>query len=409
MPSCLRGKPGPKHDPMRILYIWDADYPWDVRVEKICKSLVSHGHEVHIAARNLRKASTYEVVDGFHVHRLKPRTNDRLNYALSFPLFFSPIWHYLLRQIIRDHDIELIIVRDLPLAIAGIWSGRRSRIPVIFDMAEDYVAMVRVMWDYGKFDGVNLIVRNPYVAKLVEQYTLRRVDHTLVVVEEMLEVVARGGGDPARVTIVGNTPRLREFSSSNPGGKGLQQMRQRFSAIYTGGLEEGRGIRLVLDAIPLIVREVPDFLFVVVGDGGTRPGFMRLAAEKGIKDHVSWIGWVEHDRIFDYIRSCHIGIIPHHVTPHVDTTIPNKLFDYMACGVPVIASDARPMKRVIEQERAGMTFCSGDPVDLARAVLQVRDGAPDYGANGMAAVRERYNWSNDERRLLEAVLRTANE
>jgi glycosyltransferase involved in cell wall biosynthesis len=116
---------------------------------------------------------------------------------------------------------------------------------------------------------------------------------------------------------------------------------------------------------------------------------------------------VDHDHIFHYIRNCDVGIIPHFVTPHVDTTIPNKLFDYMGCGLPVIASDSRPMKRVLEQERAGITFKSGDAADLANAVLQIRDSAVDYGSNGMAAVRNKYSWSNDEKRLLDAVQQVA--
>ena len=390
---------------MRILYIWDADYPWDVRVEKICNSLAANGHEVHIAARNLRKSCVYERIAGLHIHRLRPRANDRLNYALSFPLFFSPIWLRHLQRIVRDHDIEMIIVRDLPMAIAGIWSGRRGRIPVILDMAEDYVAMVRVIWDYSKFHGLNLVIRNPYVAKLVERYAMRRVDHTLVVVEEMVDVVVNGGGDRDKVTIVGNTPPLESFERSGSTAVDLGPIQQRYSAIYTGGLEMARGIQVVLDAIPLIVREIPDFLFVVVGDGKTRPQLAGLAAEKHVQEHVMWIGWVDHDRIFDYIRSCDVGIIPHFVTPHVDTTIPNKLFDYMGCAVPVIASDSRPMKRVLEQERAGITFRSGDAEDLAQAVLQVRNSAVDYGCNGMAAVRDKYNWFHDEKRLLHAVLK----
>ncbi|UCG88544.1 MAG: glycosyltransferase family 4 protein [Gemmatimonadota bacterium] len=388
---------------MKVLYIWDADYPWDVRVEKICMSLAAAGHEVHIAARNLRKSAPYERIAGLHIHRLKPWAIDGLNYALSFPLFFSPIWLKRLHGVIRAHDIDLIIVRDLPLAIAGIWSGRLNRIPVIFDMAEDYVAMVRVIWDYSKFEKLNLVLRNPYAAKLVERYALRRVDRTLVVVEEMVQVVANGGGDESNATIVGNTPPLASFQQSGPGEVDLSQIRQRYSAIYTGGLEMARGIQLMFDAIPSIVKEIPDFLFVIVGEGKTRAALAAIASEKGVQDHVFWAGWVDHDQIFEYIRSCDVGIIPHFVTPHVATTIPNKLFDYMGCGIPVIASDAPPMQRVLDEERAGVTFNNGDADDLARAVLQVRESTVDFGGNGMAAVRAKYNWSHDEKRLLDAV------
>ena len=70
------------------------------------------------------------------------------------------------------------------MAIAGIWAGKRNNIPVIFDMAEDYVAMIRDIWEARKFKGLNFLIRNPYLVKIVEKYVLSKVDHIFVVVEE---------------------------------------------------------------------------------------------------------------------------------------------------------------------------------------------------------------------------------
>ena len=60
---------------MKILYLWDADYPWDIRVEKICKTLHTQGHEVHIACRNLNSLPSEELVDTITIHRLKAYKN----------------------------------------------------------------------------------------------------------------------------------------------------------------------------------------------------------------------------------------------------------------------------------------------------------------------------------------------
>jgi hypothetical protein len=62
---------------MKILYIWDADYPWDVKVEMICTSLMKNDNEVYIAARNLKKLPEYENMDGLHVYRLKKKGRAR--------------------------------------------------------------------------------------------------------------------------------------------------------------------------------------------------------------------------------------------------------------------------------------------------------------------------------------------
>ncbi|GFE82151.1 glycosyl transferase [Steroidobacter agaridevorans] len=390
---------------MNILYIWDADYPWDVRVEKICHALMAGGHELHVAARNLKKRPVYENIDGLHVHRIRSWSSDRFNYFASFPLFCSPVWKGFLDSIIRERGIDLIIVRDLPMAIAGISAGKRAGIPVILDMAEDYVALVRDIWHARKFQGLNLVVRNPYLAKLVERYTFKHIDRIMVVVEEAGDVVIRGGGKADKITLVGNTPDLKGIEGS-PGAEPeetLQQIRNHYSVIYTGGIQMGRGLQVVFDAIPQIVRHIPDFKFVVIGDGYASETLKKMMREKGVEQHVSWLGWVKHTQLPKYLNACRVGIVPHFTSDHVNTTIPNKIFDYMGCGLPVLASDAKPMVRILEQEQCGRTFASGDALQLTKTLLAMRGREEELGANGRRAVLGKYNWHEDTKRLLHLV------
>ena len=386
-----------------ILYIWDSDYPWDVRAEKICRSLINHGYRVHLAARNLKRRPLYENIHGLHVHRIRTWANDKLNYALSFPAFFSPIWRRFIRGIIRKYDIRLVIVRDLPLAPLGINCAKAHGIPCILDMAEDYVAMIRDIWNARKFQGLNLVVRNPYLAKLVERYSFKNADHIFVVVNEAIDVVVRGGGSAGKVTVVSNTPELDKIDRALSAGVAsplLDKIRNHFSAIYVGGIQMGRGIQTVLDAIPKIVERIPDFLFVVVGDGYASDHFRKIIQDRQLQDHVLWVGWVAHEEIYQYIQACNIGIIPHLVTDHVNTTIPNKVFDYMGLALPVLSSDSVPLKRILEQESAGICFRSGDATDLAGKCTALCDNNVNYGQNGRNAVISHYNWAIDENRLL---------
>lgn len=389
---------------MKMLYIWDSDYPWDVRVEKICKSLAKHGNEVHVAARNLKMLPLLEELDGLHIHRLRAWKNKRINYALSFPLFFSPMWTHLLDGIISKYKIELIFVRDLPLALAGIWAGKRHKIPVIFDMAEDYVSLLRGIWRRRRYEGINLIIRNPYFAELVERYSLKKFHHILVVVDEAKNMLIKRGAIQDRVTVVGNTPPLESLTRNTLHmNHHLSLMQERYSAIYTGGIQLGRGIQTVLASVPDIIKEIPDFLFVVVGDGYATAQLKALVREKRIGDHVLWVGWLNHQRMLDYISVSKLGLVPHAVNDHKNTTVPNKLFDYMGFGIPVISSDAAPMKRILESENCGITFKSGDHRDLARAILEVYTSRFDYGKNALEAVRKKYNWKEDEKRLLRVM------
>lgn len=388
---------------LKILYIWDADYPWDVRVEKICTALEKDGHELHIAARNLKQAPIKEEVHGATVHRIRAWKNKKLNYILSFPLFASPVWKGFLDKIIQEEGIQLIIVRDLPMTIAGIWAGKRHNIPVIMDMAEDYVAMVRDIWRARKFQGLNLLVRNPYLAKLVEIYSFKKVDYIIAVTEEAKTVV-NGVTGASSVTIVSNTPDVALFSNLECDEvESLNDIKRNYSAIYTGGIQNGRGLQTVIEAIPQIKRKIPSFKFVVVGSGYAKERLKMLSKEIGVEKDIVWVGWVDHEDIYRYIAACRIGVIPHLVTDHVNTTIPNKIFDYMGSGIPIIASNAAPLKRIVETEHCGQIFVSGDSDSLANAVIKVFNEGQNYGENGKNAVFEKYNWNIDQARLLSLV------
>lgn len=395
---------------MNILYVWDSDYPWDVRVEKICRSLYEAGHSVHIAARNLKRLPEHESINGLHIHRLKKYGSEELNYFLSFPAFFSPIWTTYLHNLVVNHKINMIIVRDLPLSITAIQAGRRHKIPVILDMAEDYVSMIWDIWRARKYQGFNLVVRNPYFATCVERYVLKNIDHILVVVDEARDIVIKKGGEPENITIVGNTPELDTLDSVKfDGDERVKIIGKRTSLIYTGGVQRGRGIQTVFDSIPKVVKALPNFLFVVIGDGYATDEMKRLIAERSLHDYVMWVGWVEHKSMYKYIKASKAGVIPHLVSDHTNTTIPNKIYDYMGLGLPVIASDAIPMKRLINEVGCGVTFRSGDSDDFCHMVFKLFQSDVDYGEKGMAAVRTKYNWSRDETRLRNVVENIAGE
>jgi len=389
---------------MNILYIWDADYPWDIRVEKICSTLVDEGHKVHIASRNLKKLPEIEINLGLVIHRLKAWRNDQINYIISFPAFFSPIWGHFLDRIIRENNVDLVIVRDLPMAIAGIWAGKKHNIPVIFDMAEDYVAMIWDIWRERKFQGLNFLVRNPYLARPVERYVFRNVDHILVVIDEARDLVIKKGVMPENITIVSNTPLLEAFSETESiENEAIQKIRKHYSIIYTGGIQMARGIQTVLDALPFLVNKIPEILFVVVGDGYAVQKLKDRAKKNNVQDYVLWTGWVNHEMIYEYCRASKIGVIPHLVTDHVNTTIPNKIFDYMGLGLPVIASNAAPMKRILDEEKCGMTFQSGDHEDLAKKILDILRSSHNFIDNGKVSVTQKYNWDLDGARLHSVI------
>jgi len=126
-----------------------------------------------------------------------------------------------------------------------------------------------------------------------------------------------------------------------------------------------------------------------------------------VSDAVEFLGWLEYRQALGVLTRCDVGLVPHHATASWQTTIPNKLFDYMSLGKPVVVSDARPTARIVTEERCGVVFRDRDPASLAEAIVALTDPTARVacGDRGRAAIQRRYNWEAEERRLHAAIQR----
>jgi glycosyltransferase involved in cell wall biosynthesis len=102
-------------------------------------------------------------------------------------------------------------------------------------------------------------------------------------------------------------------------------------------------------------------------------------------------------------------VVPHLANNSWNSTIPNKLFDYMAAGLPVLSSNARPAARVVRETNAGLVYTDTDSGELAQqlTVLANVEARARLGASGRRAVEGQYNWGRDAERLLIAVSETS--
>ncbi len=392
---------------MRILMLYDGDYPWDVRIEKMSRALVRHGHEVTLLARNRQGRARVEERGGIVIRRLP---GGRVAGALGFPAFFSPLWIREARAAARACRPERILVRDLPLALLGLSLGERVGCPVVVDMAEPYPEALRSNWQFDRLGGLDHLLRSPRLADAVERRVLARSPRVLVVSQESGERLERIGLAPGRWTLVGNTPELERLRLP-PREEACvpDALRGRTLLLFSGILVGDRGVEVALRGLARLVRERgPRVGLVVIGEGRARAGYEAEARRLGVEGDAVFTGWVDHAELPRWWAGADVGLLPFHACTHIHTTLANKLFDYMACGLPIVASDARPMLRVLAETGAGLTFRAGDDADFARTVGGLLDDpalARTLGERGRKAAAETYHWERDAERLLEALAR----
>lgn len=392
---------------MVICHVWDADYPWDVRVEKICDSLVKK-HEVHLVCRNSRRRPRYEYVNHLHIHRLPclPEQYGPLNRLMGFPAFFNPVWLYNIWRTVRRTNADVILVRDLPLALTAVAVGRLVGIPVVLDMAENYPAMIQDLWDRQGFSVVDFLVRNPKLVGLVERISLKLCDHIVVVVEESRDRVVALGIPESKVSLVINTPTAERLVETVPSPHRLvPRDGANLVLVYLGLLEWPRGIETAIRAIASVRTRSPGVRLLIVGSGRHERDFHSLVEQLNLQKQVQFLGWLDYAAAIRVIDESDIGLVPHHATESWNTTVPNKLFDYMSKGKPVIVSNAKPVERIVREEQCGIVFQEQDSEDLARAIvtLEPESVRAVMGRRGRDAVARKYNWAVDEQRLYQAL------
>ncbi len=401
MPPADAGSPS-----LRIVYVWDADYPWDVRTEKVCAALTQAGHQVHIAARNRNRHPLLESLPEGTVHRMAPWSwaGGRLDALSGFPAFLNPRWISHIGGTARQSRTDVIIVRDLPLCPTSLWIGARLRVPVVFDMAENYPALLQDVWDTRRQQRFDVLLRNPRAARSLERYCVRRATRILVVIEESEQRLVRMGVPASRIDIVSNTPPVARLDVNAGRNWGASSD---LTLVYLGLMELARGIDDLLEAMTFLRGASRRVRLRLIGGGRDGELLQRRACARGFEaPDVEFLGYIpSHEEALKLVAESDVGLIPHYANDWGNTTIPNKLFDYMAAGLPVVTSDTIPCARIVQEAGCGEVFRARDPRDLASAIVRLFDAdlRRARGAAGRSAIHERFNWERDSGVLLEAI------
>ena len=228
----------------------------------------------------------------------------KLDAALGFPAFFNPRWRSHLDDVVRNVKADVILVRDLPLTPAAISAGKRHCIPVILDLAEHYPAMMRALWDTGRQEPLDWLIRNPKVVEWVERFCLKRVDLILIVADEMKDRVAAMGIERSRITRVGNTP--SKLSRRAP-TRVTRRDDEPLHLVYLGLLEVVRGIEDMIDAVALLRGEGLSVDLRIIGTGRDEPLFRDLALARSLSgNEVEFAGYIPYARAMELVAQADI-------------------------------------------------------------------------------------------------------
>jgi glycosyltransferase involved in cell wall biosynthesis len=404
---------------MHICMLLPELFPPDIRVEKEASTLREAGHSITLLCRGGTDEPTFDRIDGIDVQRLP---TDRLFAGLSgitdgaryVSTLVHPVWKRTIAALDRQQSIDALHVHDLPLVKTGLAAGEELGIPVIADLHENYPEAARQIqrmrgWGEIARDPEALLQRvflSPWRLKRLEEESVQQADCVITVCEEARAHYLRDcGADSSNVEIVANTVERGSFDSdtTNPPDSLPFALDESFVVSYIGNFTQHRGLDTLIDGFARLAEATQNAQLLLVGKGNDNyvERLQSLARSLSVRDRVHFTGWVAFDEVPRYMAASDVAAVPHVSTPHTETTVPHKLFQAMAMGVPVVVSDVAPLSRIVTRTQSGLVAPAGDGEVMSTVLNELTDGdrARELGANGRNAVEREFNWERDGARL----------
>lgn len=348
----------------------------DIRIfEKECVSLAKNDYEVVYITSTKNSPPLGEVVQkGVKIIVIPLSEGNRYIRMIRF---------------LKDVKREILIQNAEVYHIHEIWylpliSFLKKRGKVIYDSHEDHP---RAM--FGSYLGERKKSRL-LLSKLFEKYENNKIKHIYGVIAATPYIAKRFEKVNKNVITIANYPKLDEFFT-------LQdvQKRQKNTIFYAGGISEQNGILNIIKAMDSI-----DGSFILAGN--ISEDFRKKASKlKGWKK-VCEVGYLSREEVIEWYKKCSCGVLLYLPYENCVNALPNKLYEYMAAGMPIVASNFPLWKELIEKEKCGICVNPNSISEIVQGinyVLENSDKAKEMGENGKNKAMEKYGWGGVETKL----------
>lgn len=359
---------------INVTHISSVHERCDVRIfVKECAALLAAGYDVNLIVAD---GMGPEVKNRIQINDVgKPKSRQGRIFVSTFKIFLKSFSSD--ASVIHLHDPEL-----LPFGLLLKLFGKK----VIFDAHEDVVLQLLNKPYLGQIQRRVLSI----LYKLVEIFICKRLDGIVAATPAIAEKFEKYNSN---VVTVCNYPLLTEFLAIR------SSKRASNIVCYVGGISQTRGISGILDALDLTQSKAVLYL----AGACLEPDF-----KLEIESNKSWykvkdFGTVDRAGVVSIYESASLGLVTLFPIPNYLEALPVKMFEYMAAGLPVVASNFPLWKRLISDTKCGICVDPEKPQEIAGAIDYLLSNpveAKAMGKNGRKAVVDLYNWDNEQAKLI---------
>ena len=322
-----------------------------------------------------------EIIDGIRIWRVAEPYGNRMGFArrvLAFGRFARTA-----ARLVKSLDADLVFATSTPLTVGipGMKAARALGVPFVFEVRDLWPELAIALG----------VVKSP----LLKWYT-RRLERTIYFAAERIialapgirEGICRTGYSAERITVIPNSSDLDLFQPCSE-----KLLDQRFGSagdfrcVFTGAHGPANGLDAVLDAaLELKRRGEHGIRLVFIGDGRQREALMARSAAGGTDALITWLPAIPKTELARILPRMHVGMmILKNVRSFYYGTSPNKFFDYLAAGLPVLNNYPGWIAELVRENDCGIAVEPDNPSAFADALVEMRDGRYDLTAMGRRA------------------------
>jgi len=394
---------------MKVGIVVDNELFFDVRVLKEIDILQRHGHEIYALCLDHGNTEKIKALP-FTVKRieLSRKKKNRLFFFQNLLPFYENLWTGEIAAFIEEFKLDVIHTHDLYMSKAarqGIVKSN-TKIPLILDLHENFPeAVLSYQWTQGLLR--NILAR-PLDWRKKEGAYLKAANEIIVLSEGFKqELLSRYLYLSTRhITAFPNVINFSEFDSYTVDTHLLKP--KGTVLLYFGMVGKRRGIFEALEAVATLVKKGHEVSLWVVGPVD-KPDLHRFSTDikkLELEEHVVHVPWVQLSELPSYLAKSDICLAPFEVNKQHESGIANKIFQYLYGGKPIVASNCKPQRELIEAYQCGRVFTTQASFIAALEELITKpELAKQLGENGRRKLLEDYAGEAYENKLLSIYKR----
>jgi len=363
----------------RVIFSVINDIVFDQRVNRIAGTLLQEGAEILVVGRQFNNSMSCN-------HLPYPVKRFRMIFKkgpLMYAFFNIRLFIYLLFK-----KVDILLANDLDTLLANFLVSRIRKVTLIFDSHE-------------YFTGVPEIQNRSFVRKvwqIIERWIFPKLKHIYTVNQSIAGIYEKKYN--INVEVVRNVS-YKWNRSENCTRKRLGLPANRFIVILQGsGINIDRGAE---EAV-LSMQYLDNTILLIIGDGDIVENLKQMVSEQGLQSKVMFMEKVPHNILMNFTCAADVGItLDKDTNLNYKYSLPNKLFDYIQAGVPVLASKIVEVENIIESYNIGDIIDSHNPEHIAAKLKNMLSDMDrmQFWKKNLHKAREELCWENEQGKIIE--------